>query len=139
MENKNPTHEVGHSSPPSKGTSVQGDVNTGGGHFIGRDNIINIGGIKIPRAVALLVVVALVISLAAIGFIALNTFAITGAVTAPTPTATATVPTATPTTLAPPTATPLAFATSTPSETLILLATFHNTAANNVEAHKKIR
>lgn len=139
MEHKNSDHEARDSPPPGEGITVQGDVNTGGGHFIGRDNIIYIGGIKIPRAIAPILVIALIIGLAGLGFIAFNTFAITVAVTAPTPTATATVPTATPTITPPPTVTPLAFATGIPSETLILLATFHSTAATNVEAHAKIQ
>ena len=97
MENKNADNEARDSRLRSEGTKVERDVNTGGGDFIGRDNIINIGSLKIPRAIAPIIVIALVSGLAWIGFIAFNTFAITGAVTAPTPTATETVPTAIPT------------------------------------------
>ncbi|MCL4862572.1 MAG: tetratricopeptide repeat protein [Caldilineaceae bacterium] len=138
MENQHPDHPDHTAAPSGSGPRAKGDLIAAG---IGPDahnvvvgkNIIQIGALKIPKAIAWLLAVGLIIGLAAVGFIARNTFTISSAVTAPTPTTTPTVATATPT------ATPLAFATATTGETLILIATFHNTAVTNAEVHKKIQ
>ncbi|MCB0062374.1 MAG: tetratricopeptide repeat protein, partial [Caldilineaceae bacterium] len=88
---------------------------------------INLGPLKIPKPVAVLLLVGCAAAIILIGSIAFYSRGTFQAFTA--------VPTETPL----PTATPLPFATQTVSETLIVVATFHNTAATNSEAHTKIR
>jgi len=103
------------------------------------DNAIHIGALSIPKPILWLLTSGLVIVIILAGFLTRYTSNISQVVTAPTPMPTPTIPTATPTETPLPTATSLPFATQTVSETLIVVATFHNTAATNSEAHTKIR
>ena len=100
---------------------------------------IHLGHLKISKPIVGILFTSLVAVVLFIGAIALYARNMSEAITAPTPTPTSTIPTATPTRTPLPTATPLAFATQAVSETLIVIATFHNTAATNSEAHTKIR
>lgn len=86
MENKNPDGNARDTNPPGRGAQIECDVSTAGGDFIGRDKIIQIGTLKIPRAISPLLISGLAIGIAGIAFIAVNLFAITGVVTAPIPT-----------------------------------------------------
>lgn len=123
-----------------QGDTIAAEVGADAQNVAVGKNIIQIGALKIPRIVALILVIGIIGGLTAVGFIAFNTFTISGAVTAPTPTPTLTVPTATPTVTPLPTATSLAFATEAPSETLILVATFFVSAGNHdTLAHREIR
>ncbi|MCB0185212.1 MAG: tetratricopeptide repeat protein, partial [Caldilineaceae bacterium] len=88
------------------------------------DNAIHIGSLSIPKPILWLLTIGLVIVVVLVGLLGSDVRNIYNFVTAPTPI---------------PTATPLPFATQTVSETLIVVATFHNTAATNSEAHTKIR
>jgi len=156
--------------PADADVTITGDVNLNQGDFVGRDkhiagdevsankiegdqidahesrgfihrptgpvtqhygNTIHIGAFKIPKPLAWAVLALIVISVGFIGYIAMNTGWIRAAITAPT---------AIPTTTPPPTATPLAFATEAPGETLIVIATFLVTEGNrNTFIHREIR
>ena len=120
------------------GAYNEGEVNTGGGDFVGRDKVTQIDQISISQApdpspgppnnplwrwiVTAGIVVALVAGLVAIVSDSMNIQSLLATVT-PIPA---------------PTVTPLAFAPAANSETLIVIAKFHEPSASKAEPHRVI-